>query len=74
VLSSISVTLYGTASLASVGASGFGTALSSMAWVPGYSVSSVTALPASVAVSNTASFVRTGGSLYQQAWISFQGT
>jgi len=74
VLSSISLTLYGTASLAAIGASGQGTALSSMAWAPGYSVSSVAALPASVGVSATASFIRTGASVFQQPWISFQGT
>ena len=74
VLSSISMTLYGTASLVTIGASGQGKMMSSMPWLPGYSVSSIVALPASFGVSNTASFVRTGSSIYQQPWISFQGT
>jgi hypothetical protein len=65
--------VYGTASLVSV-ASGFGTAVSSMPWLPGFSVSSVTACPASVGVTNTASWVRTGASVFQQPWVSFQGT
>jgi hypothetical protein len=74
VLSSISLTLYGTASFATIGASGQGTMFSTMPWSPGFSTSSVAALPASYAVSNTASIVRTGSSIFQQPWISFQGT
>jgi hypothetical protein len=67
------VNLYGTASIASV-ASGFGTAISSMPWLPGFSVSSVTICPASIGVTNTASWVRSGSSVFMQPWISFQGT
>lgn len=74
VLSSISVTLFGTASLLTIGASGQGTQLSTMPMVPSYSASSVTALPASFGVSQTASLVQTGSSAYQQPWVSFQGT
>ena len=67
------VDLYGTASLVSI-ASGFGTGVSSMPWLPGFSVASVTICPASIAVTNTASWVRTGSSVNFQPWISFQGT
>ena len=74
VLSSISMTLYGTASLLTFGASGQGTMMSTMPWIPRYSVSSVGALPASFGVSNTASVIGTGSSAYNQPWISFQGT
>ena len=41
---------------------------------PGISVSSIAALPASIAVTNTASYVRTGSQVYNQPWILFQGT
>jgi hypothetical protein len=74
VLSSISMTLYGTASILAIGASGQGTAMSSMPWLPGYSQASVAALPVSFGVSNTASFIRTGATAWAQPWASFQGT
>jgi hypothetical protein len=41
---------------------------------PGISVSSIAALPASIGVTNTASYVRTGSQAYNQPWILFQGT
>ena len=42
--------------------------------LPGYSISSVAALPATIGVSNTASYVRTGSSIFNQPWALFQGT
>jgi hypothetical protein len=43
--------------------------------LPGYSVSSFsTAMPVSIAITNTASYVRSGASAMQHAWVSFQGT
>jgi hypothetical protein len=73
--SNVTVTfnLYGTASFASV-ASNFGTAMSSMPWLPGFSGTSVTICPATVGVTNTASWIRSGSSVFQQPWVSFQGT
>jgi hypothetical protein len=66
-------TYYGTASALSI-ASGLGASMSSMV-LPGFSASSfTTAMPASIGVTNTSGYVRSGSSVWNQAWVSFQGT
>jgi hypothetical protein len=42
--------------------------------MPGISVSSIAALPASIAVSNTSGYVRTGSNVWAQPWLLLQGT
>ena len=47
--------------------------LSNMA-IQGFSVSSITALPASIGITNTSGYVRTGSQATQQPWVLMQGS
>jgi hypothetical protein len=69
---SASLTLFGTASQMTIN-SGSGAALSTMV-AAGYSQASINALPSSFGISNTASYIRTGTSVYAQPWFVLQGT
>jgi hypothetical protein len=69
---SATVSYYGTNAQPAI-SSGQVAAMSTMI-LPGYSQATVAAMPASLAVSNTASYIRTGATAAEQPYIILQGT
>ena len=69
---SASLTIFGNQSGVSI-SSGLGAALTGFAF-DGISASSIAALPASIGISNTSGYLRTGASANNQPWFLIQGT
>jgi hypothetical protein len=67
------MTFWGSASNVSF-ASGLGASIPNIGPLPGFSASSVAAMPSSIAIANTSGYVRTGSSVNQQPWFMLQGT